>query len=92
MTENRNGLIVDARLTEANGTAERTTALDMIEDNARPGSTLGGDKNYDTAEFVTSCCERGCTPHRLAEQHQSPLGHRWLHHPSPRLSRQHDQA
>ena len=35
MTENRNGLIVDARLTEANGTAERATALDMIEDNAR---------------------------------------------------------
>src|SRR6202022_1907135 len=29
MTENRNGLIVDARLTEANGTAERSTALDM---------------------------------------------------------------
>ena len=29
--ENRNGLIVDARLTEANGTAERSTALDMIE-------------------------------------------------------------
>ena len=42
MTENRNGLIVDARLTEANGTAERTTALDMIEDNARPGSTVRG--------------------------------------------------
>src|ERR1700744_617397 len=35
MMENRNGLIVDARLTEANGTAERSTALDMIEDNAR---------------------------------------------------------
>jgi hypothetical protein len=34
MTENRNGLIIDARLTEANGTAERATALDMIEDNA----------------------------------------------------------
>jgi hypothetical protein len=31
MMENRNGLIVDARLTEANGTAERSTALDMIE-------------------------------------------------------------
>nr|WP_246774261.1 IS5 family transposase [Bradyrhizobium diazoefficiens] len=46
MMENRNGLIVDARLTEANGTAERTTALDMIEDNARPGSTVGTDKNY----------------------------------------------
>ena len=63
MTENRNGIIVDARLTEANGTAERTTALDMIEDNARPGSTVGGDKNYDTADFVAGCRERGCTPH-----------------------------
>ena len=63
MTENRNGLIVDARLTEANGTAERATALDMIEDNARPGSTVGGAKNYDTADFVAGCRERGCTPH-----------------------------
>ena len=63
MTENRNGLIIDARLTEANGTAERATALDMIEDNARPGSTVGGDKNYDTADFVAGCRERGCTPH-----------------------------
>ena len=49
MTENRNGLIIDARVTEATGTAERDTALAMIEDNARPGSTVGADKNYDTA-------------------------------------------
>ena len=33
MTENRNGLVVDARLTEANGTAERSTALEMIANN-----------------------------------------------------------
>jgi transposase len=38
MMENHNGLIVDARLTEANGTAERTTALDMIEDTASPAA------------------------------------------------------
>jgi len=63
MTENRNGLIVDARLTEANGTAERATALDMIEDNVKPGSTVGADKNYDTTDFVAGCRERGCTPH-----------------------------
>lgn len=63
MTENRHGLIVDARLTEANGTAERTTALDMVEDNIRPGGTVGADKNYDAAEFVAGCRERGCTPH-----------------------------
>jgi transposase len=63
MMENRNGLIVDARLAEANGTAERATALDMIEDNARPGNMVGGDKNYDTADFVSGWRERGCTPH-----------------------------
>lgn len=63
LTENRNGLIVDARLTEANGTAERSAALDMIQDNVRPGSTIGADKNYDTADFVAGCRERGCTPH-----------------------------
>jgi hypothetical protein len=62
MTENRNGLIVDARLTEANGTAERATALDMVDDNAKPGSTVGADKNYDTSDFVAGCRERGCTP------------------------------
>jgi transposase len=63
MTENRNNLIVDARLTEASGTAERATALDMIDDNAKPGSTVGADKLYDTADFVAGCRERGCTPH-----------------------------
>lgn len=63
MMENRNALVVDAQLTEANGTAERTTALEMIDDNARPGSTVGGDKNYDTSAFVAGCRKRGCTPH-----------------------------
>jgi len=63
MTENRNGLIVDARVTEANGTAERETALDMIEDNVGASGTVGADKNYDTADFVAGCRERGCTPH-----------------------------
>src|SRR6266852_8351735 len=63
MTENRHGLIVDVRLTEASGTAERSTALDMIKDNARRGSTVGGDKNYDTADFVAGCRKHGCVPH-----------------------------
>jgi transposase len=63
MVENRNNLIIDARLTEANGTAEHASALGMIEDNARPGSTVGADKLYDTADFVAGCRERGCSPH-----------------------------
>jgi transposase len=88
MMENRNGLLVDARLTEANGTAERTTALDMIEDNAGPGSTVGGDKNYDTAGFVAGCRERGCTPHvsQNDTNRRSAIDARTTRHPGYRIS------
>ena len=88
MTENRNGLIVDARLTEANGTAERTTALEMIEDNAKPGSTVGGDKNYDTADFVAGCRELGCTPHvsQNDTNRRSAIDARTTRHPGYRVS------
>jgi len=88
MTENRNGLIVDARVTEANGTAERTTALDMIEDNAGPGSTVGGDKNYDTADFVAGCRGRGCTPHvsQNDTNRRSAIDARTTRHPGYRIS------
>src|SRR4030095_12378521 len=88
MTENRNGLIVDARLTEANGTAERTTALDMIEDNAKPGSTVGADKLYDTADFVAGCRPRRCTP-PLAQDHsgrRSAIDGRTTRHPGYAIS------
>jgi transposase len=88
LTENRNGLIVDARLTEANGTAERATALEMIEDNAKPGSTVGGDKNYDTADFVAGCRERGCTPHvsQNDTNRRSAIDARTTRHPGYRIS------
>ena len=49
LVENRNGLIVDAEVFEANGTAERHAALVMLEQI--PGTkpvTVGGDKGYDT--------------------------------------------
>jgi transposase len=62
--ENRNGLVVDARLTEANGTAEREAALEMLE--AIPGQcrvTLGADKGYDTRDFVERARALGVTPH-----------------------------
>ena len=88
LTENRNGLIVEARLTEANGTAERTTALAMIEDTARPGSTVGGDKNYDTADFVAGCRQRGCTPHvsQNDTNRRSAIDARTTRHPGYRIS------
>ena len=83
-----NWLIVDARLTKANGTAERSTALDMIKDNAKPGSTVGGDKNYDTAVFVAGCRERGCTPHvsQNNTNRRSAIDIRTTRHPGYRIS------
>ena len=70
--ENRNGLGVDTRLTRATGTAERDAALDMA---ARiPGGTrqvtLGGDKNYDTQDFVNKLREAAVTPHVAQNQHE----------------------
>jgi transposase len=64
LVENRNGLIVASEVFEANGTAERDAALVMLEQI--PGTkpvTAGGDKGYDTADFVAECRHLGVTPH-----------------------------
>jgi hypothetical protein len=56
LTENRNGLIVDAEVFQANGTADRDAALIMLE--KPPGTqpvTVGGDKGFDTQGFVAEC-------------------------------------
>ena len=88
MMENRNSLIVDARLTEANGTAERATALGMIKDNVGRGSTVGGDKNFDTADFVDGCRKLGCTPHvsQNDSNRRSAIDARTTRHPGYRIS------
>jgi transposase len=65
VTENRNGLVVNTRVTRATGTAEREAALSMVEDI--PGGTkrvtLGADRGYDTRDFVEQLRERCVTPH-----------------------------
>ena len=64
LTENRNGLVVDTRLTQANGTAEREAALEMLAE--LPGEarkTVGADKAYDINPFVEGCREINVTPH-----------------------------
>jgi transposase len=65
LMENRNGLIVDFRVEEANGYAERRVALAMLEDNATKDRriTVGGDAGYDTADFVRDCRAINVTPH-----------------------------
>ena len=71
LMENRNGMVVDTRLTRATGTAEREAALLMAAN--LPGGTrrvtLGGDKNYDTKDFVAKLKAAAVTPHVAQHQH-----------------------
>jgi hypothetical protein len=65
LMENRNGLIVDACVTKADGHAERIAALHMIEpraDRPRP-ATLGADKAYDAEDFVNELRPMNAMPH-----------------------------
>src|ERR1700740_3321175 len=64
LVENRNGLIVSSTVWEATGTAERLAALAMLEQIPGTGQvTVGGDKAFDTAEFVRECRNIFVTPH-----------------------------
>lgn len=63
LMENRNVLVVDARLTTATGTGERDAALAMLARQARPQVTVGADKAYDVHDFVAQARALGVTPH-----------------------------
>ena len=64
LMENRHGLVVNARLTQADGFAERTAALEMLEALPEgPRVTLGADRGYDTEDFVEECRALDVTPH-----------------------------
>ena len=76
LMENRNGLAVAGDVTRASGTAERDTALDLI-DNHRPGRrriTVGGDKGFDVEDFVCALRAREVTPHIAIDGHLSKTG------------------
>ena len=72
LTENRNGLIVDAELTQATGRAEPEAALEMI--SRLPGigpKTIGADKGYDSRAFVEGARACSVTPHVARKQHSA---------------------
>jgi transposase len=89
LMENRHGLIVDATLTPATGTAEREAALTML--GRQPGrhrATLGADKAYDVADFVAALRALNVTPH-LAQNtsgRRSAIDRRTTRHPGYALS------
>jgi transposase len=83
LTENRNGFVVEATLTLASGTAERSAAVDML-DALDPGSTrritLGADKGYDAASFVETLRTMCVTPHIAAKAKGSAIDGRTTRH------------
>ncbi len=84
--ENRTGLVVNVTVTQATGTAERDTALDMLDQV--PGAqriTVGADKNYDTSDFVTECREMNVTPH-VARRQGTHLDQRTVRQPGYQVS------
>jgi transposase len=67
MSENRHGLIMAVAVDEANGKAERRQALSMLDHlrrkhGVRP-STMGGDKGYDSGDFLIALLNRSIVPH-----------------------------
>jgi transposase len=74
LIENRNGLIVNTEVFEANGTAERDAALIMLEQVPGTGRvTVAADKGYDTKDFVAECRNMNVTPH-VSQNDKRPGG------------------
>ena len=66
LMENRNGLLVDLRVTKSVGTTETQAAEDILRRQARKRvrpKTIGGDKNYHVGDFVSTLRKRGIRPH-----------------------------
>ena len=83
LMENRNGLVVQAELTHADGHGERKAALEMINRHS-PGSTrrltLGADKGYDSADFVADLRRMVVTPHVAQKARHSAIDGRTTRH------------
>lgn len=87
LMENRNGLIVDSRLTQATGTAERDAALEMVEDILGTKQiTLGADKGYDVAAFVKELRRLRATPHVAQRSKGTAIDKRTTRHDGYRVS------
>ena len=87
LMENRNGLVVQTRLTRATGTAEREASVEMLQEKRKQKDgrlTVGGDKNYDTREHVAALRQLNVTPHvaqNTARRGGSAIDQRTARHP-----------
>jgi len=86
LLDNRHGLLADVQLTIASGTAERDAGTEMMQRRQRRWPrkrlTLGGDKNYDTRDFVHKMRKLNVTPHvaQNNKSRSSAIDERTTHH------------
>lgn len=77
LMENRNGLAVSGKVTQASGTAERAAALAMLKakrKQARRRISAGADKGYDSKDHVANLRKAGVTPHVAQNQSETTTG------------------
>jgi transposase len=77
--ENRNGLVVAGRVTQADGTAERRASEAMLKVQRKVVGhqiTVGEDKAYDTTEHVAALRKLEVTPHIKRNDAETKTGKR----------------
>ena len=80
LMENRNGMVADVEVLQANGTAERDAALVMMERiEGNHQVTIGADKGYDTKDFVAETRNLKATPHVAQKLHSAIDGRTTWH-------------
>ncbi len=84
LIENRNGLIVEAELTQASGTAEREAGLRLLaKERTRRGRgrmSVAADKGYDARGFVAGARALHVTPHVARKKRYSAIDGRTTRH------------
>jgi len=89
LMENRNGLIVKPKITQASGTAETEAALELVQAiRGKRRATLGADKKYDTRNFVDLLRSLNITPHVAQNDtnRKSAIDRRTTRHPGYTVS------
>jgi transposase len=74
LMENRNALLVGFQTSAASGTAERQAALRLLDEQLKGTRhiTLGGDRGYDSRDFVQALRDRNVAPHIAQSEHRTP--------------------
>ncbi len=87
LMDNRHGLAVGAKVTQATGYAERDAAIDLLA-KAPQGNrvTLGADKAYDVRDFVETLRFLRVTPHIAAKATHGAIDGRTTRHPGYEIS------